>query len=205
MMTPTRIRLRGRVRASVVALLVVLGLAAAACAVPTQSSPSAFAPAKVPFGLLDKIPPTTTTTQPKSLVPVKVFFVDATNALTPAQRYVANPAPVSAVIEAMLAGPSVTEARQGLTSAIPSNVALLSATTTQPNIVTVNMNTAFGEITGTNAELAVAQIVATVTTETGYGTGVLFEIDGQRIPVPTANGSEVSGPVYIYAFLNGAT
>ena len=46
------------------------------------------------------------------------------------------------------------------------------------------MNTAFGQITGNNTELAVAQIVATVATENGLATGVIFEIDGQRTQRP---------------------
>ncbi len=69
------------------------------------------------------------------------------------------------------------------------------------NIVTVNMNSAFGEINGTDTELAVGQIVATVAAENGNGTGVLFQIDGQRTSVPVANGSEVAGPVYVIDFL----
>ena len=31
--------------------------------------------------------------------------------------------------------------------------------------------------------------------------GVLFEIDGQRISVPIANGSQVNSPVYLFDFL----
>ena len=61
---------------------------------------------------------------------------------------------------------------------------MLAATTAAGNIVTVNMNSAFGEITGTDTELAVGQIVATVAAENGNGTGVLFEIDGQRTQRP---------------------
>ena len=73
---------------------------------------------------------------------------------------------------------------------------------TQPgNIVIVNLNSAFGEITGTNTELAVGQIVWTVTNEVGPTTGVVFEIEGQRTSVPIANGSLVPGPVYLLAVL----
>jgi hypothetical protein len=71
--------------------------------------------------------------------------------------------------------------------------------------MTVDVNNAFAQITGTNTELAVAQVVATVASESGFGTGVIFEIDGQRVPVPIANGSLVSGPVYLIQFLSAAT
>ena len=67
------------------------------------------------------------------------------------------------------------------------------------------MNSAFGQITGTATELAVAQIVATVATENGYGTGVIFEIDGQRTSVPIANGSQVAGPVYLHRVPHAGT
>ena len=70
--------------------------------------------------------------------------------------------------------------------------------------MTVNMNAAFGAITGNSTELAVAQIVATVATENGLSTGVVFEIDGQRTSVPIANGSQVTGPVYLIEFLGVA-
>jgi hypothetical protein len=83
-------------------------------------------------------------------------------------------------------------------------VALLSVLPPQNNIVTVNMNTAFGAITGNNTELAVAQIVTTIVNANGATTGVLFEIDGQRTSVPIANGSLVSTPVYLLDFLGGA-
>ena len=187
---------------SALAALGVTVLVATSCAIPTQGSPNTLPPSKVPFDLLDPHPPTTTTTQPKpsSLVPVKVYFLDTSNQLTQVQRYVNSPAPLSAVIDAMLAGPSIPETQQGITTAIPSNVSLIS-TGTQGTVVTVNLNTAFGEITGNNTELAVAQIVATVAAENGLGTGVVFEIDGQRTSVPVANGSEVPGPVYLIQFL----
>jgi hypothetical protein len=182
--------------------LAALAVVAAGCAIPTQSSPSSMAPSKVPFGLLNPHPPTTTTTtqpKPSSYVSVQVFFLNATNALTAVQRFVAAPAPLTAVIGALLDGPSSSDP-QGISTAIPSNVKVLTVTT-QAGIATVNMNAAFGAITGNSIELAVGQIVATVAADQGGNTGVLFEIDGQRTSVPIANGSQVNGPVYLIEFL----
>ncbi len=202
--------MKRRRRAGVVAPVVaVLALLVASCSIPTQSGPSAIASSRVPFHLLDPHLPTTTTTQPKpaSLVPVKVFYLnaDANDQLAaPVVRYVSAPAPLTSIINALLAGPSSGEAAAGLTTAIPTDVTVLSAASTAPNIVTVNFNGAFGQITGTATEQAVAQVVATVVTETGLGTGVVFQIQGQRTSVPIANGSEVTGPVYLIQFLNVA-
>lgn len=187
-------------------VLPVLALVATGCAIPTQSSPSSMSPSKVPFGLLNPHLPATTTTQPKpsSFVQVKVFFLNSSDQLTPAVRYVAAPASLDAIVRAMLAGPFSSETGQGITTAIPSDVTLLSVLPPQNNIVTVNMNTTFGTITGNNTELAVAQIVTTIVTASGVNTGVLFEIDGQPASVPIANGSQVSAPVYLLDFLGGA-
>ncbi len=195
-------------RRGVAAATAVLAAAflAAGCSITTQSAPSSIAASKVPFKLLDPHLPTTTTTLPKpsSLVPVTVFFLNSTSQLQSEPRVVAAPAPLSSIINTMLAGPTIAEAAGGVFSAIPSDVTLLG-TSTQGGVVTVNMNSAFGEITGTSTELAVAQIVATVATENGYGTGIIFEIEGQRTSVPIANGSQVAGPVYLIEFLAAGT
>lgn len=189
-------------RALPVLWLLPLAALAAACAVPTQGSPSAIPPSRVPFNLLDPHPPTTTTTQPKpsSYVGVKVYFLNthANDALTPSDRLVSAPAQLPAIITALVSGPSSGDSAAGLTTAIPSDVAVLSATdNTATNVVTVNFNTAFGEITGTATEQAVAQVVTTVVNEVGLGAGVVFEINGTHTEVPIANGSEVAGPVYL--------
>jgi Sporulation and spore germination len=180
--------------------LALTAVAATGCSIPTQGAPSAIPPSHVPFGLLAKHPPTTTTIPPAVYVPVKVYFFGPTNQLQPVQRNVSTPAPLTAILAAMLAGPSKSEAAQGIATAIPNDVKVLSATLSL-NVVTVNMNAAFGAITGNNAEEAVAQVVATVAAAYGLGTGVLFEIEGQHTSVPVATGSLEPGPVYVLQFL----
>ncbi|HSZ36298.1 MAG TPA: GerMN domain-containing protein [Acidimicrobiales bacterium] len=189
------------VRRLAVLCLLPLVAFAAGCALPTQGSPSAIPASRVPFHLLDPHPPTTTTTQPKptSYVSAKVYFLNtnANNALTPTDRLVSAPAQLPAIITALASGPSSGESASGLTTAIPSDVTVLSAQETSPNVVTVNFNTAFGQIAGTATEQAVAQVVTTVVNEIGLGTGVVFEINGTHTSVPIANGSLVAGPVYL--------
>lgn len=184
-------------------LLVMGGLVATGCAIPTQGGPSTISPNHVPFGLLSREPPSTTTTQPRlsSLVPVKIYLLGPTQLLQALERVVISPAPLTSVITSMLAGPTSSEAAKGTTTAIPNNVVVLSAVTAG-SVVTVNFNNAFGLITGTSTELAVAQVVATVVGENGLGTGVIFEIDGQRSSVPIASGALVTGPVYLWQFIS---
>jgi hypothetical protein len=186
--------------------LVLCGLLvfAAGCSIPTQSGPSSIAPSHVPFDLLNPQPATTTTTQPKpsSLVPVRVFLLSPTQQLAPVQRVVVTPASLTSVINSMLAGPTSSESNSGITTAIPSSVIVRSATTAVgTGTVTVDFNQAFSQISGTSAELAVAQVVATIVAENGLGTGVVFEIDGQRTSVPIKSGASVPGPVYLLQFV----
>lgn len=191
-------------RSLLAAGLVVLGIVAAGCAIPTQGSPSVIASSKVPSHLLDPHPPTTTTTQPNAFVPVKVYFVNTSDQFVQATRYVAPPAPLIAVVRALLGGVTKGETAENISTAIPSDVTVLGVSTQPGNVVTVNLNNVFGEITGPDSELAVGQIVWTVTNEVGPTTGVVFEIEGQRISVPIANGSLVAGPVYLLQFLSVA-
>ncbi len=188
------------------AILGLLALAAAGCGIPTQSGPSTIAANHVPFGLLNPQSPVTTTTQPKpsSLVPVKVYFVSPSQQLVGVARVVESPAPLTSVITSMLAGPTKAEAASPtlLTTAIPNSVVVLSAgTEAGSNTVVVNFNDAFSQISGTSAELAVAQVVSTVAAQNGLSTGVIFEINGQRTSVPTASGSSVPGPVYLLQYV----
>jgi len=191
-----------RRRIGLVAALVLAALLAGGCAIPTESGPRTIAPDRVPFHLLSPVASATTTTLPRlsSLVPVKVFFITPNQLLQAVDRVVVSPAQLTEVINALLAGPSSSEVANGTTTAIPSNVRVLSATV-QGAIVTVNFDDQFGAITGSATELAVAQVVATVTGQVGLSSGVIFEINGERTSVPIASGAQVPGPVYLLEFL----
>jgi spore germination protein GerM len=187
-------------RRSALCAALVGGLALAACGIPTQQQPSSISPDRVPLHLASPGGTGSTTSQPnaKFEVQVTIYLLSAKNTLTPVHRFVQVPAPLNSVITAMLGGPTQNEEDDGLYTAIPSDVAVLSVPPPQESVVTVNFNDAFGQITGADAELAVAQIVATVVTQQGkLDTGVLFEIDGQPTSVPVSSGEQVSGPIYL--------
>jgi spore germination protein GerM len=184
--------------------VVIAGLALAGCAIPTQRTPTAIPPSHVPFGLLNHELPTTTTTPPKS-VPVLIYLLGANHRLAAESRVVPFPAPLKSVIALLFQGPTKKEAANGIRTAIPGNVKVLSAATSAtPALATVNLNEKFGEITGAETELAVAQIVFTVVAQTNLVTGVIFQIDGQPISVPMGNGTLTAEPVYLSQFPSNA-
>jgi hypothetical protein len=189
-------------RPRIISAVVIAGLAVAGCAIPTQHEPSAIPAGHVPFGLLNHQLPTTTTTQPKASVQVKIFLLGPNRKLVEETRVVQVPAPLKLVVGSLLGGPLQKEETARISTALPSSVHVVSATLSKnPPIATVNFNQAFGEITGSSSELAVAQVVFTVVTASTLDTGVVFEIDGQTISVPIANGAQWTGPVYLSQFL----
>jgi hypothetical protein len=188
-----------------ISLAVVGGLVAAGCGIPTQGQPSAVPSNRVPEGLVSPTLPSTTTTQPRTAVNVTIYLLSSTGGLVSRQRVVQVPAPLKSVLTALFAGPDQSEAQLFIGTAIPTDVSVIGVRT-EDSVVTVNLNGAFGQIIGSNTELAVAQVVATVVAQSGSNsTGVIFEIDGEQTEVPVASGAQVSGPVYLLQFLNNAS
>ena len=73
-------------------------------------------------------------------------------------------------------------------------------------LATVDFNEAFGQIAGSDTQLAVEQVVFTVVAQTSLATGVVFQIDGQTIPVPVGNNPSQRTPVYLSQYgANAAT
>jgi hypothetical protein len=126
----------------------------------------------------------------------------ANRKLVAESRVVSIPAPLKLVIASLLGGLTKKEEDAGIKTAIPSDVQVISATISKtPALATVNFNQAFGEILGSSTELAVAQVLLTVVAQTSLDTGVIFQIEGQTISVPVANGTQWSGPVYLSQYL----
>ena len=181
-------------------------LALTACGIPTGGAPNRIPSAHVPYGLLSPLPPTTTTTLPTSAysVPVTVYLVASTRqVLISAGRSVAPPGTLTSVLDALLGGPTTIESDRNITTALPSGVRLLSATVNN-GVAIVDLNRAFGQISGTQQVLAVAQIVFTVAGQLGSTIGVQFEITGSPTAVPVGSGAQVSGPVRVLEYLKVA-
>ena len=183
-------------RTRLVVAVLIAGLVAAGCAIPTQKVPSAIPASHVPFGLLNPQLPTTTTT-PQASVPVKIYLLGPNRRPVGESRVVAVPAPLKQVIVQLLQGPIQKEKRAGIRTAIPDNVRVASAIVSKTQeVATVDFNEAFGQIAGPDTPLAVAQVVFTVVAQTSLTTGVVFQIDGQPIPVPVGNRTQTT-PVYL--------
>jgi spore germination protein GerM len=172
-----------------------LALGLGACGIPTASSPSPIAKSDVPYHLLD--PATTTTTVPGAPpavgVPELIFLVAPTGHLVAATREVAVPASLTQVVGALLAGPTATEAAEGIQSFLNRTGVQVTLSPTG-GVATVNFTSDPILVVGPDQTLAIAQVVYTVTQQPGV-TGVSFDIAGKAIEVPTAAGAQVPGPV----------
>jgi spore germination protein GerM len=177
----------------------LLALALGGCGVPIGGA-HALARSAIPSSLLQRqLPPasTTPTTSPPSgnYVPATIYWVGPDHStLVPAQRVVPANAPLRWALFYLTIGPLPSETALGDTSALDSSVRLVGNPTLSAQVVTVDFNSSFGQISGPGQVLAVAQVVYTVAEVEGC-LGVAFEIDGTPAAVPIGSGAETFGPV----------
>jgi hypothetical protein len=184
-----------------VAVVGVLALATAACGIPTSSTPSAIAKDDVPVHLLDPVTPSTINTPvpPTVAVPEAIFLVSQGQHVIAVTRDVQVPANLSDILGALLDGPTEAESSAGLQSFLTGTKVKVDATVSG-GIATVDFTTNPVQVVGPDQTLAIAQVVYTATQQRGV-TGVVFQIAGQPIGVPTASGSQVTGPVNRNSYL----
>ncbi len=175
--------------------ITVVAVVSASCGIPTSATPATIPRHAVPFHLLN--PRTSTSpsgpTAPTVGVEEQIFLVTPTQRVAPVVRDVAPPATLTEILGALLDGPTAAESAGGLQSFLTGQASDVTATLTS-GIVTVDFASNPFQIVGPDQTLAVAQVVFTVSTQPGV-TGVLFEIAGTPIEVPTAAGAQVPGPV----------
>jgi spore germination protein GerM len=134
--------------------------------------------------------PTTQSSTPGPIeVPVHIYLIAPSGQLVARDRLVPFPAPLEAVLTGLVAGPTSTETTAGIQSAVPVATRVLSASISA-GVATVNFSATFGQLVGPSQILAVAQIVFTATDLAGVS-GVAFELTGQPVEVPVANGVQV--------------
>jgi spore germination protein GerM len=122
--------------------------------------------------------------------------LDAPQRLRSVQRDV-PPAPAS-VLASLFAGPNADERDAQLDTAIPADVELLAARSVG-QVLTVDLNDVFDDLTPDGLRLAVAQIVSTATDIDGVQS-VQLRIDGEPRVWPLGNGELTDRPLTRYDY-----
>jgi hypothetical protein len=183
-------------------LLVVV--TATSCSIPGDGSVKQIDPDQIPYELnatTTSPPPTTvsatTTTTPvvetttstiSSTIPVEIvrlFFVAGAQ-IVPIDRLLLSPAAAPQVLAALSEGPPEGDAAAGLRSALP--VGFVAEVSVERGIATVVLPATFiTDIPGGEQRLAVAQIVLTLTRQSGVGQ-VRFTSNNEPQSVPRGRG-----------------
>jgi spore germination protein GerM len=175
--------------------LAAVSLLTAACGIPTGGSPTAINKADVPFQLLNPGNRNSTgSTLPSAVtVPESIYLVAPSQTVVAVHRDVEIPATLSEILGALLDGPTEAESSAGLQTFLSATKVQVTATVSG-GVATVNFSSNPVQVVGPNQTLAIAQVVYTATEQPGI-TGVIIQIAGQPISVPTASGADVSGAV----------
>lgn len=182
----------GRRANAATALAVIAILSGAACGTPTEAEPTFAEPADVPFGLLEQGPSTTSTTEP----PAPEIFVDLCltdgTGIQIVTRGVAAGG-VSDPLGLVRATASPDERARGLRTALFADD-MVSAVRTVGGVAFVDLTPLFQSGSGTDQQLAIAQIVCTLTLQPGIGQ-VTFTVGGAGVEVPRGDGSLTANAV----------
>ena len=122
--------------------------------------------------------------------------VEAPQRLRSVQRDV--PTAADSVLESLFAGPNADERDAQLDTAIPADVELLDARPVG-QVLTVDLNDVFDELTPDGLRLAVAQIVSTATDIDGVRS-VQLRIDGEPRVWPLGKGELTDSPLTQYDY-----
>lgn len=188
--------------------LSAIGIVVTSCSIPGDGSVKQIDADKIPYELnatTTSSPPITvpasttttpvveTTTTSSSTIPVEIvsmFFVAGTQ-VVPIDRLLLSPAAAPQVLAALSEGPPEGDAAAGLRSALP--VGFAAEVTVERGVATVALpGTFITELPGGEQRLAVAQIVLTLTRQSGVGQ-VRFTSDNEPQSVPRGRG-DLSSP-----------
>lgn len=131
----------------------------------------------------------------------RIFLLTPTDADEPQRlRAVLRDVPTTAasVLSSLFAGPNTAERAEQLDTAIPTDVELKTARTVG-EILTLDLNDVFAELTPDGLRLAVAQIVTTVTQIDGVR-AVQLRVDGEPRVWPLGSGELTDRPLTAFDF-----
>jgi spore germination protein GerM len=122
---------------------------------------------------------------------------EAPQRLRSVQRDVASTP--QAVLESLFAGPNAAERNEQLDTAIPAEVQLLTTPSQVGQLLTVDLNDVFDELTPDGLRLAAAQIVSTATDIEGVA-AVQLRVDGETRVWPVGSGELVERALTQYDY-----
>jgi hypothetical protein len=170
-------------------LLLAAAAAVTACGVsPEDTARPVEPPAGVQQSWAEQSPPASDS----GTVPVRLYLV-RDDELVPTTRYVPTEPGVDELVDDLLAGPTDSEQRTGLTSALLGGDIIVDVRPAD-RIAVVELAAGLYETNRTDQVLAFAQIVCTLTANSRI-TGVSFTRGGQVVGVPRADGSLAEGPL----------
>lgn len=191
---------------AVVATTIVAMTAFNGCGVPEDASDRPVNKADVQFGLLDPIVTTTSTTTtttrlpppsiPRSTTTLPAFWLDLylvqNQKLVGVRRPIGVESTVAAVLDA-LQHPTPEEMLGGRRSELTDAGLVLSASSGGGS-ANVELGESFTSLLGSNQQLAIGQIVYSLTEVAGIGS-VAFSLGGSALEVPGIDGGLISGPI----------
>lgn len=160
-------------------LLLVAVVVLASCGIPVDDTPETFS--------LEEVGPVIENSPAAGELAAAPLYLVGGEGLVRVTRDLPDPIDGAALIESLLSGVTEPEDRSELSSSIPSGTELIGFDVLD-RIATVDLSSDFASVGGQQEILAVAQIVLTVT-QSGDVSGVIFELDGVRTDVPTADGA----------------
>jgi spore germination protein GerM len=109
------------------------------------------------------------------------------------------PAEPADVLESLFAGPNTAERDEGLDTAIPADVTLLSPPRTIGQVLTIDVSDVFDDLNTDSLQLAVAQIVNTATAIEGVR-AVQLRVAGESRVWPLGSGELTDRPLTAYDY-----
>lgn len=162
-------------------------LAAAACGLPTDEAPTHI---EVPAGVFpDRNEPVVGAEPDMPTTSLHAVYFLRDGLLVELQRPLAAPVFLDAPLNNLLAGPTPTEAENGLESAIPAGTEVVDVQLLRNNVVSIHLNEVFFEVEGAQRVRAVAQLVLTASALARDSQGVLFFLDGVAQSLPDGAGT----------------
>lgn len=173
-----------RRRLLIVVCLAAVALVATGCGISPDDAPRAL-----PSGMTGPPRDPNRANAPGN-VPTSIFLqAGESRRLVPVRRGV--PAlSVENITKATLVKPTSTELAAGITTAIPPNTTVLSASVRPDEVIAINLSKEFAQVDGASRTTAIAQIVLGVGAEFEPDRKFSFSIDGESAEVSTAGGTK---------------